>query len=158
MGKFDVLKIVRPIRLCEYAEEYGDAVIHVWVNPPQPMLAMHDALVFESGMLRRRLTPPPMPEPGPEEDGEGKPAAEAAPQLSEEETKAGLQRLMEIAEAHFEWFAKLWSQGPEGTQWTKEEVGQLLDGFAETDPHFWEWVTGRTVDMIREHRTGQKKA
>lgn len=153
MGKFDVLKIVRTIRLAEYAEEYGEAVIHVWVNPPRPMLAAHDALVLESGMLRKGLEP--LAEGARSKE---RPAEESAPSKpSDDEIKKAVGRLLEISTEHLAWFATIWSQGPEGTHWTAQEVGELVDAYAETDPRFFEWVSERTVALIREHRTGQKK-
>lgn len=138
MARFDVLKIVRLIRLSEYAEVYADQVIHVWVNPPAPLLTEHDELVRETEKIKVRFAPADKPP-------------------SEEELKASLARLGEIGNAHLEWYAQIWSQGPEGTRWTAEEIRTLVDSFVETDPYFWKWISELTIDMIRQHRAGQKK-
>ncbi len=36
--KITVPKIVRELRVSEYAEEFGDLAIQVWVNPPRALL------------------------------------------------------------------------------------------------------------------------
>lgn len=138
MARFDVLKIVRPIRLSEYAEGYGESVIHVWVNPPAPLLQEHDQLVREAEQIKARFAPTDKPS-------------------GEEELKAFVARLGEIGTAHLEWYARIWSQGPEGTHWTAEDIGKLVDSFVETDPYLWKWLSELTIDMIRQHRSGQKK-
>ena len=35
--KIEIQKIVRPVHLGDYAEEYGDQRLYVWVNPPRKM-------------------------------------------------------------------------------------------------------------------------
>lgn len=37
--RFDIPKITRAIRLADYAAEFGEAEIQVWVNPPRALLA-----------------------------------------------------------------------------------------------------------------------
>jgi hypothetical protein len=48
--------------------------------------------------------------------------------------------------------ADLLSQGPDDTHWTVEEVQNLVELCAETDPRFWPWLIDRIVTMIEEHR------
>lgn len=38
-------KIVRPLRLAEYADELAEAVLYVWVNPPRSFLAQWREIV-----------------------------------------------------------------------------------------------------------------
>lgn len=46
--KFNVPKIVKPMKLSEYAPEFAKIEIPVWVNPPRAMLQEYLAMV-ESG-------------------------------------------------------------------------------------------------------------
>lgn len=55
-------------------------------------------------------------------------------------------------------FAELWSQGPEDTRWTGEEVLVLIVSTFETDPKLFEWMRDQTLGAIGEHRAGLKKA
>ena len=43
--KIDIRPLVRPIRLRDYAEEYGDEAIWVWVNPPRRLRQEHQLFV-----------------------------------------------------------------------------------------------------------------
>lgn len=55
-------------------------------------------------------------------------------------------------------FAELWSQGPEDTRWTGEEVLELIVSTFETDPKLFEWMRDQTLGAIGAHRAGLKKA
>ncbi len=142
MGKFDVLKVIRPIRLCEYAAAYENKVIHVWVNPPTALVREHDRLIAESEALKLKLGLIP-----------GGPGG-----LTEEETKAAATQLAEIGKRYLDWFAQIWSAGPDDTHVTADEINDLIQAAVDTDPYFWAWLSGHTVEMILQHRIGQKKA
>ena len=107
--KFEIPKVVRLLKVAEYAAEFGDAVFHVWVNPPSRLL---EPLV-------------------------GKDVAEE-------------DRALALAE--------LWSQGPEGTQMTPEDIQALINGTFDTDPALFSFLVGRTLRMVAEHRKQIKKA
>ena len=94
------------IHLSEYAPEFGEEVIHVWVNPTRAML-----------------------------------------QDATRERDAG-----EV----WQWYAEIWSHGPEGTHWTPEEVEEFAGAAMDRDPELWAWVTGETARLVLAHR--KKKA
>jgi hypothetical protein len=56
----------------------------------------------------------------------------------------------------FGWYAEVWSQGPEGTHWSVEEVRELWESSRDTDPRLWAWLVARTSELIREHRVKKK--
>lgn len=62
--------------------------------------------------------------------------------------------------ALWEWWAELWSQGPDpGSRWTGAEVEALMaPDVADTDPGLMPWLIRQTWDLIAEHRAGEKKA
>jgi hypothetical protein len=46
--RFNVPHITRPLQLAEYAPEYGDASIQVWVNPPRAQVMEYYSLFREA--------------------------------------------------------------------------------------------------------------
>lgn len=71
-----------------------------------------------------------------------------------------LERHAELAEAGdltalAAWWAQLWSQGPEDTRWTVEEV-QALSAL-DTDPGLMLWCMAQSFQMIRAHRSVNQK-
>ncbi len=136
--RIEIPKIVQKIHLAEYAEEFGDQCIEVWVNPPRDVLVQHDDLVQlvvkcreESEAARKSLLP-----------------------------KEEIDRLRkEIQNAHQkinDWYSKIWSQGD--TSISAQEVEDLLGTAHESDPAFENWLVSRTLGMITDHRDGQKNA
>jgi hypothetical protein len=69
--KFEIAKIVRPVELADYAEEYGDRVIMVWVNPPVRLLEEHDQVVNRVREVVSAALKGPTPRPSQLPDGEG---------------------------------------------------------------------------------------
>lgn len=63
-----------------------------------------------------------------------------------------------MARRGLEIMAELWSQGPEGTQWTVDELLALGNATVETDPSLWPWLSAKTMRMVTEHRAHAKKA
>jgi hypothetical protein len=55
------------------------------------------------------------------------------------------------------WWSELWSQGPEGTRCSPEEVKALYDQCQESDPGLWEWLQKKSWALINEHREIAKK-
>lgn len=35
--RFEIKRLIRPLQLGEYASEYGDAALEVWINPPKAL-------------------------------------------------------------------------------------------------------------------------
>lgn len=128
MPKFEIQKVTRPIRLSEYAPEYGDTQIHVWINPPANKL-------LEYSKIRRPVT-------GLVEKAKTATEADAA-QLAKE--------LAEISVKIIAWYAEIW------IDWSVEDVRTLADHSRDTDPMLWPWLTMKTQELIFNHRTELKK-
>lgn len=130
--RIDIPKIVKPIKLSEYAEEFGDEVIYVWVNPPRRMLMDIAEWAYEAERIRERMRQ------GEAQDGD-------------------MEKLAEIARQIERWHAEIWSCGPEEKRWTADEIEILIENSMDTDPNLWKWLTEKTLEMIGEHRETQKK-
>jgi len=136
--KIDIPKIIEGLRLGDYAPEFGEAVLCVWVNPPRRLREAYTQAVEESVDALRQ-------------------AQELSREALEDEILASLQQRVRASEQkQREWFAEIWSQGPEGTGWTLEEIDELAA--SDSDPALLPWLIGRTVAMIGEHRSASKKA
>lgn len=53
-----------------------------------------------------------------------------------------------------EWYVEVWSQGPEPTHWTLEEVREIQ----QRDPAFLVWMIQATTTARREHLDRKKKS
>ncbi|PKN93019.1 MAG: hypothetical protein CVU44_11345 [Chloroflexi bacterium HGW-Chloroflexi-6] len=136
--KIEIPKIVRPLPLADYAPEYGEAVLQVWVNPPKALKdEMQACLVLTESVLEelRKLK-------GPEHKAK---RAELSAKMDE------------IGEQIIGWLSKLWSQGPEATRLSIEDVKALIDNTRENDPVLYPWIVKRSWTMILEYRAGVKK-
>lgn len=89
--------IVRALRLSEFAPEYGETAIQVWLNPPK-------SLTDERLALARR--------------------ALATKTADEQSALAELER---IGRETMDWLAKVWSAGAPETRWTAVEIGELVE-------------------------------
>jgi hypothetical protein len=130
MGKINVPKVVRPLKLAEYAPEFEGEIL-VWVNPPRSILSMYAGLAG---------------------------AAEGAlVELRAAGTEEAAQKVEKTGRALIEWYAGIWSQGPEDTRWPVEQIKELIEGTVDTDPRLWPWLAAQTLRMISEHRAMVKK-
>lgn len=128
--KIPIKKVVRDLDLGEYAEEYKGLTVKVWVNPDRGTIAERDELQqeFERQAQEMRNN-----------------QALAEPFLKwTAET---------YAPAILDWYARLWSQGEPDTHWTVDEMKEL-DG---QDPALFDWMKRRSVQMVIQHRTREKK-
>ena len=55
------------------------------------------------------------------------------------------------------WFSEMWSQGPDDTHFTAEEVVTLATACAEYEPGLWNWLVKQTNDLVIEHLSAKKK-
>ena len=148
--KIELRRIVRPVRLCEYAEEYGAEVIHVWVNPSRAKRLELQALGEASMQARDRLTELADQNTGDLTDDERQRLTTEAEELAEE-----FDRLVEPLYA---WYADIWSQHDDKeTHWTPDDVTQLVQACMDADPALWSWLQDETLRLMREHRDGVKK-
>lgn len=105
----EIPKIYEDLPLCEYAPEFEDQTVRVWVNPPRGLLV---SLGEISGEL------------------------ETSPET--------------VTEKFINIVAELWS-------WPVEDVRRLAEHSRETDPLLFQWLTTRTIVMVRDHRQRIKK-
>lgn len=131
--KISIPKIIRPLRLAEYAPEYGEAQVQVHVNPSRETL--HKVI-----HARRSI-------------------AALAEKGAGEAPEKYLKELEKLVKQITGWVAEIWSQGEDAeTHWTIEEVDQIIQHSADTDPALWPWLLNSTLDLILEHREAAKKA
>jgi hypothetical protein len=65
-------------------------------------------------------------------------------------------KLSAANERLFDWYARIWSQGPEG-EITPDQVHTFIQEALDTDPVLWGFLRDRTIEMIDEHARGVKK-
>ncbi|MHC1739725.1 MAG: hypothetical protein AB9897_01295 [Anaerolineaceae bacterium] len=135
--KIDFPKIFKSVRLSEYAPEFGDAHLEIWVNFPQALEMERDSVltIFNDSL----------------EELEKAQKEEKADQEKCEALKA---KIVEQNDGMKRWFGKVWYQ--DGNPLTEEEVNALFAQSEETDPQFTTWLIGKTYDLITEHRVGRK--
>ena len=80
-----------------------------------------------------------------------------AVQDAQRKTPPDAQALETLGEQMIAWYAELWSQGPEETHINADDIRAMLEAFNDTDPGLWPWLTGRSLEMIIEHRQAEKK-
>jgi hypothetical protein len=153
--KIDIQKIVRPVRLGDYAPEYGGQLLHVWVNPPRQMRLDYQQIADELSQASKELELIVKSAMDAQEAGKSTPESE--------EEVAGLvsdygERLEELARRLYAWFAVMWSQaGDEDTRWTTDDVVELVEACLDADPALWAWIQDEHWRLVREHREGLKK-
>lgn len=133
--QFDFPKIVRPIHLKEYAPEFGDAVVEVWVNPSRGERFNVFEMAKKHQELIRKMLEIHKDDPG-------------IKKMQDEE--------LAVRTEIYAWFANIWSQGKDpSNHWTVEEVEELHK--SDTDPTFYAWLTSTTQAMINDWRMSLKK-
>lgn len=138
--KLNLPKLIRPIPLAEYAPEMEfqedgktPAIVYAWINPPAPLLARFDELRASGAAALEKIKG-------------AAPEAVAAASGAFDEIAAGIHAV----------YAELWSQqADQATHWTVQDVRALANN--SENPTLYSWLTGRTLQMIREHRSGLRK-
>ncbi len=125
--EINIPKIIREIKLSEFAAEYQEATICVWLNPPKKLAVIHDQLIERSRDASKALF---------------------------EGDKSKVNEIEQIGKEFERWFIEIWNQGTsETTHWTEPEIEQLVD----SDIGLFNWLKKKTLQLIREHRDGIKK-
>lgn len=143
----NIPKITQRIDLAEYHESFAGQVVDVWVNPPRAVKAERERIAYHYALLNAQLqSAPPVA------------AQKSLPaffgRLFEFAKGTHEQRLRALTTRMQEWFVQVWNAGDEPQwHWTANEV-QLL---YESDPAMFGWLTTRTVKLMEEWRTEQKK-
>lgn len=137
--EFKFPKVIQSIALKEYAPEMGDAVVEVWVNPPRSTWGRIFELSTDVSELAKDV----------------RILSEKDPKGESEELQAKIGEMKAATQEIFSWYAEVWGQGSEDHRPTREQVEQLAT--SETDPAFYTWLTRRTLELIRNWRSGVKK-
>lgn len=162
--KIEIKKIVRPIRLGDYAPEYDGQEIHVWLNPPRRVRMDHFEIVqeFSAVVDERVLVMKTALEAAAKEAGVEPEELEDKGFEMDEGTEASIAeidaQLEDLSRRLYGWFAEVWSQDEdEGTHWTTDEVVELVEACMDADPALWSWVQDEHWRLVGEHRDGVKK-
>lgn len=139
--------ILQPLDLGDYYEAYRGTCVQVWVNPTRPFLAEREKWVDENN--RRWLDIQSRYNVKAAQKAKAPDLTPAAKAIVTYNTWVHEQYLPAINE----WFSRLFSQGPEDTRHSAEELAKI----DEQDPALLLWLKRRANEMIEAHRTGQKK-
>ena len=131
--KINIPKVVRPIRLSDYAPEFGEQAIQMWVNPPRELRLRYFDITEDYKAVRDQL----------EQSEEG------------DDLTPLVERVVELANGIYAWYAEMWSQG--GGEWTMEDVQEFAQAAMDTDPALWDFVQESSLDVLQAYRR-QKKA
>jgi len=160
--KLNYPKIVEKLDLAKYNPSWGGQVLFVWVNPPS------DDLVRMADMHKAHLELTNIPGNIQLVKGHLKDIEKPTKQEKEEHEKMLKfyeERLKELesdkyANAYEDYLTLLsgmLSQGADDTHVSVDDLKEIEKATKETDPAFWNWLQTEVVDMIANHRTGQKK-
>jgi len=123
-------RITRTVALSDFAPEFGEAVVYVWVNPPRDFLARYFSLLAEI-----------------------KAAGEATKGKSKKAAGANRDR---IGNDIILFFSELWSQNPDPeTHWPREHIIDLINN--ETAPGLYVWLTSKSIKEITAFQSASKK-
>jgi hypothetical protein len=144
--QINVVPIVRPIPLREYAPEYEAITVWCRVNPSRATLDQFTQLQEEMRCI--------------EQDQQELEAQLQQTPLEPQALQALLGPLVEQmrhnSQQTFGWYAVLWSEGKDpATHWTAEGVQALASN--QDEPALWLWLCQRSWDLINEHRATRKK-
>ena len=130
--KISIPKVVRPIRLSDYAPEFGEQVIGMWVNPPREKRLEFVDITERFAEVRGQIE-----------------ATEDADELREL-----FDRIKALGVEIYTWYAEMWSQGDD--EWTGEDVQALAEAALNTDPGLWDFLQESSLDAMSEYRTRKK--
>jgi hypothetical protein len=134
--KFDVPKVVRPIPLKEYAAEFGETCLQVWINPDK--LTRKERLDLQVENLEKNQADLKAYAAQVEAaKKENKPAPEM-PELAERLWFTNWKRRW------VDWLSRIWSQGADESHLS---VAQILE-LEEKDPYLVRWLVDRTLAMV----------
>jgi hypothetical protein len=146
--KLIIPKIVEKLNLSDYAEEWGDQTMSVWVNPTKEISVLHDQNIDDANSVIVKLA-----ELKAERETNGDQWFEEFGKTQEADLIAALEVTNKNA---MDWYSIIWSQGVENTRVTAEEVEELAETSQETDPMFYQWICAKTIEMIFAHRVNRK--
>lgn len=129
------------IDLGDWNETARGKLIHVWVDPPKPILRQREK--FTQDYARFIL----------QNDTAAKGSALDKKSLPGKTEK--LAAFLETWKADvYAWYAQLWSAGPEETRWTVGEIAEL----DEQNPQLLKWLFEQTKTLLDTYGRAEKNA
>ncbi len=138
-ARLEPVKVIKKIQLKDYAPEFGNTYLEVWVNPIPDLLEKWQKYILA---IARANFPKDLPETAK--------SPEDIPELA--------RTVHDIYDLQMQIYSALLSQGNKRTRFTAEELRQMIDRFKGTDPMFWPWVKRQVMESISEHRLGSRTA
>jgi hypothetical protein len=151
--KINIPKVILSVQLGEYAPELQGKVLHVWVNMPKEKLQEYDDLVTsvqEQSLAEAQKT---LTGSASSEDQPSEGVMKIFDQLKAVLNKKRDRKADSLDVKLLQWYAEMWSQGPEETHWTVDELQQL----EAQDPAFLSWCIARSWAERNEHVQRKKK-
>lgn len=129
--KLKIEKILKPLELKDYAPEYGDASLMVWINPPRAMREKLNELYAE---FRQKTL------------------KQSKREVEVSQDKSVLKKELDEYKAFIkdwnhrvqEWYVQIWSQGVADTHWSVEELEEI----DQADPKLMAWMLTRTQELL----------
>lgn len=142
--KINLPKTVRVLELQGYDPENAALTgvgIHVWVDPPRAVLQEYDRINRQFASLLQKSGDKPVKK------------TTLLDLLARRKALSRQPAVEAYHQALYAWYARMWSQGPEGTHWNVSELSTI----SAENPAFWEWLERSTWLLIEEHRGTIKK-
>ncbi len=156
--KISIPKVIASVQLGEYAPELQGKFLHVWVNMPKEKLQQYDDLVTslqEQSLAEAQKTLESNSDSqADDKDQQSDGVRRLINQLKLMLHKKRDRKVDAVDVKLLQWYVEMWSQGPEETRWTVEELQQL----EEQDPAFLSWCITRSWLERNEHIQRKKKA
>ena len=130
-------KIKKTIHLSEYAKEFGDASLDMWVNFPKALLVERNGILIRFNQAVDDLK-----------------TAQEAEQPDQESIDKIKTQITDLNNEMKRWYGKIWEQNGEAL--TEDEISLLFSQSEETDPMFMNWLISKTFELIDEHREARK--
>ena len=139
--QINIPKIVKKIELKNYAAEFGEACVEVWVNPPVRLIDNLRLARQKFSAASQRISE----------------VVSSGQQLSEDEKPEIEQAIRESEQQQMEIYAELLSQGSEETRMGVDELKKMVEETRYADPLFWPWLLTEIIESITGHRSNAKK-
>lgn len=135
--KIEIPKIFKTVNFSEFAEEFGEQSLDIWVNIPKKLIDERNALIIQGNAVKETL---------------GKLVKAKDPDL--EKIEAVKQEYLKVDDQMVSWYTNVWYMN--GEPLSEEEVKELHKAAIENDPAFLDWIVGKTFELMKEHRDYRK--
>jgi len=176
INSIKVKKVIRPLDLGDFQEEYRGTIIEVWVNPPVSVkFALPDLLRNWQGAIAKRILlekdakelknlkekltdgitedagKPEKPEIATSSPAKA-PRNDKTLRVTREIIEHALEEEEQAKRALYEWFSQIWVDSP------IEDVMAMVEKLETEDPALLMFLRDRTLRLINEYYVARKKA